>query len=57
MAVATDRSSGPSKPPLWRRRWFRRVLIGLGGLTLLGLLVVGVMVVAAVSLAWVYFTR
>ena len=41
MAVATDRSSGPSKPPLWRRRWFRRVLIGLGGLTLLVLLVVG----------------
>ena len=41
MAVATDRSSGPPKPPLWRRRWFRRVLIGIGGLTLLGLLVVG----------------
>jgi 1A family penicillin-binding protein len=41
MAVATDRSSGPPKPPLWRRRWFRRVLIGVGGLTLLGLLVVG----------------
>jgi len=36
-----DRPSGPPKPPLWRRRWFRRVLIGLGGLTLLGLLVVG----------------
>ena len=42
MAVATDRPSGPPKPPLWRRRWFRRVLIGIGGLTLLGLLVVGV---------------
>ena len=42
MAVATDRSSGPPKPPLWRRRWFRRVLVGIGGLTLLGLLVVGV---------------
>src|SRR5437870_3722767 len=42
MAVATDRSPGPPKPPLWRRRWFRRVLIGLGGLTVLGLLVVGV---------------
>jgi len=41
MAVAMDRPSGPPKPPLWRRRWFRRVLIGLGGLTLLGLLVVG----------------
>ena len=38
MAVATGR---PPKPPLWRRRWFRRVLIGIGGLTLLGLLVVG----------------
>jgi penicillin-binding protein 1A len=37
-----DRSPGPPKLPLWRRRWFRRVLIGLGGLTLLGLLVVGV---------------
>jgi len=42
MAVATDRSPGPPKPPLWRRRWFRRVLIGLGGLTVLGLVVVGV---------------
>src|SRR5206468_3937533 len=42
MAVATDRSPGPPKPPLWRRRWFRRVLIGIGGLTLLGLLVLGV---------------
>jgi len=42
MAVATDRSPGPPKPPLWRRRWFRRVLIGLGGLTVLGLLVVGI---------------
>src|SRR5499425_1152216 len=42
MAVATDRSSGPPKPPLWRRRWFRRVLVGIGGLTLLGLLVVGI---------------
>lgn len=41
MAVAMDRSSGPPKPPLWRRRWFRRVLVGIGGLTLLGLLVVG----------------
>jgi len=41
MAVAMDRSSGPPKPPLWRRRWFRRVLIGIGGLTLLGVLVVG----------------
>jgi penicillin-binding protein 1A len=41
MAVASDRSSGPSKPPLWRRRWFRWILIGLGGLTLLLLLVVG----------------
>ena len=41
MAVATDRSPGPPKPPLWRRRWFRRVLVGLGGLTLLSLLVVG----------------
>ena len=39
MAVATGR---PPKPPLWRRRWFRRVLIGIGGLTLLGLLVLGV---------------
>ena len=36
-----DRSSGPPKPPLWRRRWFRRVLIGIGGLTLVGVLVVG----------------
>ena len=42
MAVATDRPSGPAKPPLWRRRWFRRVLIGIGGLTVLFLLVVGV---------------
>src|SRR6267142_2778856 len=42
MAVVKDRSSGPPKPPLWRRRWFRRVLIGVGGLTLLGLLVVGI---------------
>jgi penicillin-binding protein 1A len=41
MAVAMDRSSGPPKPPLWRRRWFRRVLIGIGGLTLLAVLVVG----------------
>jgi penicillin-binding protein 1A len=41
MAVATDRSSGPPKPPLWRRRWFRRILVGIGSLTLLGLLVVG----------------
>src|SRR5207249_4442385 len=39
MAVATDRSPGPPKPPLWRRRWFRRVLIGLGGLTVRRLLV------------------
>jgi 1A family penicillin-binding protein len=37
-----DRLPGPPKLPLWHRRWFRRVLIGLGGLTLLGLLVVGV---------------
>jgi len=42
MAVVKERSSGPPKPPLWRRRWFRRVLIGVGGLTLLGLLVVGI---------------
>src|SRR4030095_2591320 len=42
MVVAMDRLPGPPKLPLWRRRWFRRVLIGLGGLTLLGLLVVGV---------------
>src|SRR5206468_3175717 len=42
MAVVKDRSSGPPKPPLWRRRWFRRVLIGIGGLTLLGLLVAGI---------------
>ena len=41
MAVETDRSPGPPKPPLWRRRWFRRVLVGIGGLTLLVLLVVG----------------
>jgi penicillin-binding protein 1A len=41
MAVAMHRSSSPPKPPLWRRRWFRRVLIGIGGLTLLGVLVVG----------------
>src|SRR5207302_10075906 len=33
---------GPPKPPLWRRRWFRKVLIGLGGLTVLGLLVAGI---------------
>src|SRR5499427_8431496 len=42
MVVATDRPSGPPKPPLWRRRWFRRVLISFGGLTLLFLFVVGV---------------
>src|SRR5262247_1998473 len=47
MAVATDR---PPKPPLWRRRWFRRVLIGIGGLTLLGLLVVGVAAIWAFTI-------
>jgi penicillin-binding protein 1A len=47
MAVATDR---PPKPPLWRRRWFRRVLIGIGGLTLLGLLVVGIAVLWAFTI-------
>jgi len=41
MAGASDRSSGPSKPPLWRRRWFRRVLIGIGGLTLVFMLIAG----------------
>jgi penicillin-binding protein 1A len=47
MAVATDR---PPKPPLWRRRWFRRVLIGIGSLTLLGLLVVGIAVLWAFTI-------
>jgi len=41
MAAASDRSSGSFKPPLWRRRWFRRVLAGIGGLTLLFVLVAG----------------
>src|SRR5215469_10918221 len=41
MAGASDRSSSPSKLPLWRRRWLRRVLIGIGGLTLVFLLIVG----------------
>ena len=41
MAGASDRSSSPSKLPLWRRRWFRRVLIGIGGLTLVFMLIVG----------------
>src|SRR5215831_12114841 len=49
MAVATDRPSGPPKPPLWRRRWFRRVLISIGGLTLLFLLVVGVAALPALG--------
>src|SRR5438067_3264676 len=42
LVVATDCSPGLPNPPLWRRRWFRKVLIGLGGLTVLGLLVAGV---------------
>src|SRR5256712_11755507 len=42
MASATDRSTSPSKLPLWRRRWLRRVLIAVGALTLLGLTAVGV---------------
>src|SRR2546428_3344873 len=41
MASAADRSTSPPKLPLWRRRWLRRVLIGIGGVRLLGLLVVG----------------
>src|SRR5882724_1172126 len=42
MASAADRSTRPPKLPLWRRRWLRRMLIALGGLTVLGLLVVGI---------------
>src|SRR5213593_4782045 len=42
MASATDRSTSPSKLPLWRRRWVRRMLIAVGALALLGLTAVGV---------------
>jgi penicillin-binding protein 1A len=42
MAVRKDDASSPLKRPLWRRRWFRRALIGVGALTLLFVIVVGV---------------
>src|SRR2546422_6528385 len=42
MASATDRSTSPSKLPLWRRRWLGRVLVAAGALTLLGPPAVGV---------------
>jgi penicillin-binding protein 1A len=42
MAVRKDDPSSPPKRPLWRRRWFRRALIGVGALTLLFVIVVGV---------------
>ncbi|PYM71777.1 MAG: penicillin-binding protein [Candidatus Rokuibacteriota bacterium] len=42
MAFRTDDATSPPKRPLWRRRWFRRTLIGVGALTLLFVIVVGV---------------
>ena len=42
MAARLDNAASPPKRPLWRRRWFRRTLIGLGALTLLATIVVGV---------------
>jgi membrane peptidoglycan carboxypeptidase len=42
MAPRKDNAASPPKRPLWRRRWFRRTLIGVGALTLLGIIVVGV---------------
>ena len=41
MALRKDNASSPPKLPLWRRRWFRRTLIGVGALTLLFVIVVG----------------
>jgi len=42
MALRKDDATSPPKRPLWRRRWFRRTLIGVGALTLLFVIVVGV---------------
>jgi len=42
MALRKDDVTSPPKRPLWRRRWFRRTLIGVGALTLLFVIVVGV---------------
>jgi len=42
MALRQDDVTSPPKRPLWRRRWFRRTLIGVGALTLLFVIVVGV---------------
>src|SRR5262249_4856036 len=42
MALRKDNASSPPKLRLWRRRWFRRTLIGAGALTLLFVIVVGV---------------
>jgi 1A family penicillin-binding protein len=42
MALRKDDASSPPKRPLWRRRWFRGTLIGVGALTLLFVIVVGV---------------
>src|SRR6267378_4448055 len=42
MALRKDDATSPPKRPLWRRRWFQRTLIGVGALTLLFVMVVGV---------------
>jgi len=42
MALRKDDATSPPKRPLWRRRWFQRTLIGVGALTLLFVIVVGV---------------
>src|SRR5499426_1653665 len=42
MALRKDGASSPPKRPLWRRRWFRGTLIGVGAVTLLFVIVVGV---------------
>ena len=42
MALRKDDATSPPKRPLWRRRWFRRTLIGVGALALLFVIVVGV---------------
>src|SRR5262249_48617634 len=50
MALRKDGASSPPKRPLWRRRWFRGTLIGVGALTLLFVIVVGVAAPGAVTI-------
>src|SRR3989441_437221 len=42
VASVTDRPESPPRQRWWRRRWLRRTLIGVGALTLLFVIVVGV---------------